>query len=448
MNDLKGMMDAAGDLDPEFNGGGILRFNYTEDNQVRDGVLLDVAVGDNGRIYIAGSVGTPLNSEYAITVLEADGSFAESFGVGGTLFGSFPGVRGRSSGRCIKVESDGVLLLGDVQIEKNGDVVRCPGVVRYLLDGTLDTAYGIQGYCIINPDFDDSSEQFMHPNFPANWSSYNDNTYLAVFRVAGEGTEMVVTCVDSEGHVVTRFGNKGTARVKDPRGPQLEQILVTADGIHLAGAFTGEGSTYSTFCRLDFSGALDVTFGQSGFTPRGVPFSFLYSLLQQRNKKILGVGRSVKEREEGEPAVPYLGALESLDKVGAIDAEFNGGRPLYTELSYATYWSLSAVQADGKIVTFGGFSDPREESFKRDEFAPLHPRHSGLSALSNGRLVLARFLEGGSFDTSFGRVKPGWIEFNLPGYSNIYALAIQQLDNKTVLVGTLGSEFIVLRFKG
>lgn len=441
---FKEFVGAAGDLDPEFNGGGILRFNYTEEDQVRLGGLYDVVVGGDERIYMAGSV---VGFEYAITVLNSDGSFAVDFGREGTLFGRFPGVAGSSFGDRIALENDHVLLLGSVEVEKSGREVRCPSVVRYDLSGNLDADYGTGGYCIINPDFHDGSDEFLPLEFSANWTSYDNKRYVSAFRVAGEGTEMVVTCLDADGHIVTAFGNEGIARIKHPRGPQLREILVKDDGVYLAGSFSRGGVGYLTFCRLTFSGELDETFGESGFTTIESPNSDIFSLVQQKNNKILGVGRSVKEEEEGDIFIRYVGALVSLDGEGGIDREFNGGKPLYTELSYSTVWGLGAVQSDGKIITFGMFSDPRDSRFVRGGFAPVLHRHADSQALSQRRLVLARFLEDGSFDTSFGRVKPGWIEFNLSENSNLNAMAAQP-DNKAILVGTLERDFIVLRFKG
>lgn len=441
---LRNSVASAGDLDPDFNGGGIVSFKFTEDGQVLDGVVFDVVVGADKRIYISG---TTLD-EYTITALEEDGSIVRSFGREGTVFASFSGQPDRSEGGVISITENRVFILGVFRVDMAGGSRLCPAIACHDLNGDLDSAYGINGYCIVNPVFSDAHPEFLVRGIRPNWVRFGNKVYVAGFRVVrGQFTEMVVSCVDASGQIDTEFGVAGTAIVQHARGPQFESITATQDGIYLAGGFSTNAVGFSTFCRLTYAGELDRSFGVEGFVTFETPFSFVYDLAVQKEQKLLGVGRHVADEQEGDVFIRYQGALVGFERDGRFDAEFNGGEPLYSSLNYVTAWTHGAVLQDGKIVAFGVHNDPREKvstGATEDMYISHQPE-----TLASGRLVVARFLRDGSFDTAFGREKQGWVTFNLGVRDVVYGMTVQP-DNKIVLVGNTveDSGYVVIRFKG
>lgn len=442
MNSQFSALISSGDLDESFNGGSVLTFRFYEGEP---GAAFDVAIGIDRRIYIAGTV----EGRFAIVVLNPDGSFAEDFAVNGVLLDSFFSAE-RSTGYRIAVEDDRVRILGTTQVLKDGVIRYCPAVASYRLNGVRDTAYGSDGYQIIDPDFADGDPRFMMSLWAPNWSVDNGKTYVAAFRLA-TGVSTVLTCLDRNGQFDTQFGaaRTGTVSVEHPRGAQLEYVRATPEGIYLAGSVDGANGV-GALCRVSVRGEIDSSYGEDGFTVFEGQYSEVMSLPDTGNPKLLTVGRHARI-ESGEIFIRHRGALRSFFADGSADKQFNNGDPVFTEINYSSGWYHSAVQEDGRILALGYASDPRASEVRRSRDVLTPARYNERSenvALPSPSFVLCRFLSDGAFDSSFGRGHKGWITFNINEDAYTEGMAVQA-DNAVVVVGSTGDGRVyAVRFKG
>jgi uncharacterized delta-60 repeat protein len=431
-----------GDLDESFNGGSVLTFRFYEREF---GTAFDVAIGPDQRIYIAGTV----VGRFAIVVLNPDGSFAEDFAVNGILLDSFFGAE-RSTGYRIAVDDDRVRILGTTQVLKEGVIRYCPAIASYRLNGLRDTAYGSDGYQVIDPDFEDGDPRFMMAKWAPNWSVDNGKTYVAAFRLAN-GLSTVLTCLDRNGQFDTQFGvvGTGTVSVTHPRGAQLECVRATSEGIYLAGSVDGANGV-GAVCRVSLRGEVDSSYGKVGFTVFEGLYSEVKSLPGTGNPRLLTVGRHARI-ESGEVFIRHRGALRSFDVDGSPDKKFNNGDPVFTEINYSTGWIHGAVQGDGRILVLGHASDPRPSEVRRSRDVLTPARYNEMSenmALPSPSFVLCRFLSDGALDSSFGREHKGWITFNINDGAYTEGMAVQA-DNAVVVVGDTGDGRVyAVRFKG
>ena len=441
MNSQFSALISSGDLDESFNGGRVLTFRFYEGETA---AAYDVAIGSDRRIYIAGTV----EGRFAIVVLNPDGSFAEDFAFNGILLDSFFGAE-RSTGFRIAVDDDRVRILGTTQVLKEGVIRYCPAVASYRLNGVRDTAYGSDGYQVIDPDFADGDLRFMEPRWAPNWSFDNGKTYVAAFRLAN-GLSTVLTCLDRNGQFDKQFGvaGTGTVNIKHPRGAQLDRVRATPEGIYLAGSVDGADGV-GALCRVSLRGEVDSSYGEDGFTVFEGHYSEVKSLPDTGNPTLLTVGRHA-DIESGD-FIRHRGALRSFVVDGSPDKKFNNGDPVFTEINYSTDWYHGAVQEDGRILAMGYASDPRPSDVlqSRDVLTPA--RYNEMSenrVLPSSSLALCRFLSDGALDSSFGREHKGWIAFNINENAYTGGIAMQE-DNAVVVVGTTGDGRVyVVRFKG
>jgi uncharacterized delta-60 repeat protein len=285
-----------------------------------------------------------------------------------------------------------------------------PTLVRYNLNGTLDTSFGSGG---------------------------------VVAQVAGLATDVKIQpdgkIVSTNGVSVIRYNADGTfdrtfGGGKGANAGQVgtglnsvgAQVILQADGkIVVAGASAPRKTrNYDlTLVRYNTDGTLDTTYGTGGKVIQH--FASSLSLDLERDTIHLAV----------DPGTGKIVAMVDLDASpqtlvrfntdGRLDTSFAGGAG-YESLSspYSPYLNLHAVaiQPDGRIVlvgTVGGTS-------------------------TAGDLALERYSASGALDTTFG--SGGFVVDSLPG--NEFGLSlILQPDGKIVVAGTQGGyNFLVARF--
>ncbi|WP_447788772.1 MULTISPECIES: delta-60 repeat domain-containing protein [Pseudomonas] len=421
-----------GDLDPSFNGGAAktLNFFYGDSSHARG-----VAVGRDGKIYMVGLGSAPGSNStyYAIAAFENDGTISEDFNHGNILIDHFHSNSTSAGANSISLVIDEqgnekILILGIADIAKDNKLAYCPAMARYHLDGTPDKSFGIDGYSIIYPSFEDGRFTFSF-NGEASWHITQQRIYIVTIRLVDTGASSVVVCTDLKGRLDNTFGSEGIAIIINPDfrgGTQLEKVWRIDNSIYLGGVMYF-GSPYSTVAKLNLDGSIDRGFGQQGFVVEQAYKADINSIGEQQSGKLLCAGRFHPEQEPG--FVLYQGMLRSFNATGGINPEFNGGEPVFTQLGDATIWSSLVVQNDGRIVVAG---------IRNEQFPDLNYQH-----------VLARFMPDGSFDSSFGRDGKGWIAFGRQG-SGVITIAVQ--NNGAIIVAGSTSDYesqaYIVRFKG
>jgi hypothetical protein len=122
----------------------------------------------------------------------------------------------------------------------------------------------------------------------------------------------------------------------------------------------------------------------------------------QPNQRILAIGEVL--------STPYEGVMVSLEPDGSPNIQFNGARPVYTQLDdKPTSWVGAAMQTDGKIVVAGAIQGSDAIHFDG---------------------VVARFQSNGTLDPVFNG--SGWTRTGFDKGDGVTAMTLQT-DNKTLL---------------
>lgn len=334
-----------------------------------------VAVQPDGKVVVAGYAQIGGVEDFAIVRYLADGTLDSAFGTGGVVTTAVGTFR--DYGRCVALQSDGkILVAGEVS---NGGAYDF-GVVRYLANGALDPAFGTGGIATI--------------------SLVSGNDYPKGVFVRGDGkivvagaanTDFGVARLNSNGSPDTSFGTAG--KVVTDFGTSsfdyAEAALMQSDGkIIIAGRVSTATRGYDFgLIRYQESGALDTTFGTGGkvSTPvgGGTMEDICYDLAQQSDGKIIAVGDSVSSGSEI-VVVRYMPS-------GSVDTTFaTGGIGSYAISNSANHGRAVAVQSDGAIVVAGYANSQGDTDF-----------FGCIRLLSNGTADPS-FGSSGLFGTTFG----------------------------------------------
>jgi uncharacterized delta-60 repeat protein len=217
----------------------------------------------DGKILIAGD-NTDLtgNTNFSLARFNTDGSLDSNFGDHGKITTSLS--RYWSSVSSVITQSDGKIIVGGTSSSLpagygDGQVF---AVVRYNLDGTLDSTFNGNGKVLTPVN--------IYANGIADIALQNDGKILAAGYAYNSGTANAFAVVrynvdgsldtsfDSDGKVITPFGDKGSFS---------SSIKVQSDGkILVAGQDLGEENSSQTLrfdlLRYNSDGSLDTTFSE------------------------------------------------------------------------------------------------------------------------------------------------------------------------------------------
>ena len=129
-----------GAADPSFGSNG----RVVVDGGNRSNAAVAAELQLDGRVVGCGyldTVDNPLNADYWLVRLAADGSLDASFGNGGTVTKEFDGWRFENANACELLPDGRILVVGSSGNPGSAD----QGVVRFLADGRVDTTFGTAG---------------------------------------------------------------------------------------------------------------------------------------------------------------------------------------------------------------------------------------------------------------------------------------------------------------
>ncbi|WP_095121345.1 hypothetical protein [Pseudomonas sp. Irchel s3f10] len=417
MNDSKRLAQDDVALDKDFADAGIflLDLPHLGRQSILNGIQAQYS-STAERLYFTGEVrASAADSMYLSGCLKPDGTLDPDFGENGVTSGNFL-VRTQSAGTSITVLPDGkILLVGRVL----GQSV--PALARFTSNGTRDLEFGgDDGYVILRmPDAAEDSVQRAASDMNESQDSstsvvpLDDGKILVVrtYVVTHQAdTRAYLFLLNSNGSLDTSFNHKGYVQVIYPGADQthvkLRSGFVDKDGtIVVAGSLRPTAlSGVPLMARYTRDGQPDPRFGSGGFftTAQDLSeFGQLNSVIGQPNNRLLGIGAT----NDGQ------GLLISLEPDGKYNIQFNGAKPLLTQLGqHITYWTAGAMQPDGKIVLCGAIK-PADQS-------------------SPG--AVARLLSDGKLDETFhGR---GWASTQVNDMTTFNALTLQS-DGKIVVAG-------------
>jgi uncharacterized delta-60 repeat protein len=410
---------ADGDLDPTFNGTGIV----TTDNASFE-YATDLVIQPDGKIVVAGSAGT--SSFFNGTLLDfqlarynPDGSLDTTFGSGGIVTTDIDEL---DTLEAVALQPDGrIVVTGATRpIAADSELA----LVRYNADGSLDTTFGSGGIVRIDIEGTEPAQDLViQPDgrIVVAGGSYDlllETYFFTVYRFATNGS------------FDATFGSGGIAIAPSSGsavGHVAYGVALQADGrIVVAGTgVTEAGATDFTVARFNTDGSFDTTFGIGGYASTDVSGTgeddVARDLVIQPDGKIVVAGYPTESDEGAAFGVTRYNAD------GSPDTTFGAGGVVVTTIAGDTQADGIALGAGGTIVVAG-------------------------KALAI--LRVARYDSNGSLDPSFGA--SGIVTTPVGSDSAANAVAIQSdgkivvagLGNRNLVFPDFFSDFAVVRYQG
>jgi uncharacterized delta-60 repeat protein len=127
-----------GSLDTSFDSDG----KVTTDFNSSSDIAASLAIQNDGRIVVAGTSASSLNADFALARYNLNGSLDTSFGTGGKVTTDFNS--GNDTAYDLAIQSNGrIVVAGQIKIGSGSDWNFA--LVRYNLNGSLDTGFGTNG---------------------------------------------------------------------------------------------------------------------------------------------------------------------------------------------------------------------------------------------------------------------------------------------------------------
>ncbi|HEY0047591.1 MAG TPA: T9SS type A sorting domain-containing protein [Flavobacterium sp.] len=241
------------------NSNGVLDFTFGINgikNLSSHMTIFNQYVLDDNKILIAGHNSTDggnggNNLDYALARLNEDGSLDASFGVNGV---SNAGAMGTST---LNEQLNNVSILPDGKIIAYGITNDDVKLLRYNIDGSLDTSFNQNGMAV----FGDS-----YSNIPYHMEVSNGYIYI-LYDSYFENHPFTISRVTLDGHLDTAFGENGLVVTDLPYYTNFQKMKVQTDGkVLLAGRFTVDNYDLSVFTlvRYNGEGSIDSSFGNQG----------------------------------------------------------------------------------------------------------------------------------------------------------------------------------------
>ncbi len=404
-------LNTGGFLDRTFDTDGYLNTNFSP-GPVSSDEARDVAIQSDGKIVVTGYARINFNDHLAVARYNPDGSLDETFNnsFGGRKAIPIPGFSNRpTAGESVSLLSDGRILT-----MANGSLY------QFTSDGSLDTTFDGDGVLKFGGLVKTS---FIQPDGKIIAAGSTGIQFL-VMRFATDGSRDVTFSLD--GSVETGFGpsiDEAKGSVLQPNG----KLIVVGQSLRAFG-----------IARYNANGSPDLRFSQDGrttidFGPTTAE-SGAADVAVQPDGKIIVVGFV---RFKGSTSWSSQFAVVRLNVDGSLDTTFSGDGIAITDVGDFGSANAIALQTDGRIVVGGsGFGQyftlaryntdgSPDRTFSGDGIAKIAGVNNASSIsevriLPDGKLLavgnfftynsskygsalmLARFNDNGTIDTSFG----------------------------------------------
>lgn len=416
-----------------------------------------VAIQTNGRILVAGSSIHPTNPDFVIARYLTNGTLDTSFhgdGVVTTDLGSY------DLANTLVIQPNGRILVVGSQSFPGSSPTRI-AVARYLINGSLDTSFDVDGTATYIVTGSSSSGAFSAVVQPDNRIVVVG--YASIFHPnVTSNSDFVVMRLNPSGSLDQTFDSDGYQTIGFGEGPggsseQANSVAIQADGrLVISGYGRVNYQDSLAITRLNANGSLDTSFSGDGRQLR--PVGGFISGIPNTN-----VGNSTTILNNGKIVVPGGRSFQRFHANGAFDTTF--GAPVYGSHEGVRFegTAISTVRsADGKYLVGGTrhglFSVGRfnadgspDLTFSSNGFAETETASSRDTATKSllqpdGKIVVvgqsrrtisaARYLPDGKLDQSFGI--GGRKTIALPDqYLDSTATDVAlQADGKLVITGT------------
>ncbi len=381
-----------------------------------DDGAMSVAIQLDGKIVVAGTSDNGSNYDIAVVRYNINGSLDTAFGSGGKVTTAIG--NGDDTASSLAIQADGkIVVAGRSYNGSNNDIA----LIRYNSNGSLDTAFGTGGKVTtaIGYGIDLAYAVAIQTDgkiVVAGGSNNASNEDFALVRYNSNGS--LDTTFGTGGKVTTAIGNGDD---------EASGLAIQADGkIVVVGGFKNGSNWNSVLARYNSNGSMDTTFGTGGKVTAAIGNGgdFANAVAIQPDGKIVAAGYSNNGSNDDI-------ALLRINSNGSPDTTFGTGGKVLTPVSVNGNDGAFAMrlQPDGKIVVTG---------------------YSGyIENVSKQNIPVVRYNSNGSLDTAFGT--DGKVTTAIgSGDSSGNAIAIQS-DGKIIVAGESqydGSDwdFAVMRY--
>jgi uncharacterized delta-60 repeat protein len=359
----------------------------------------------DSKILLCGTSG----SSIVVTRLNTNGTVDTAFGSNGVVTTS---QSYQLTAATISYQPAGTSIQNPAKIVVAGQTNTDSFIVRYNIDGSLDTSFNGTGELVLHIG---NAGSACGISFHFSQSA-PDRIYVGGYYSSGFGFNFYfyVARLLLNGSLDTAWGNSGVASNQLPATPNG---MDTANGkIVLAGTTSSlSGPSDFALAKFNFSdGSIDTTFNGTGkrIDDIGNETQVASAVAIQADGKIVAGGSRFSQ----------YASLYRFNADGSFDTSFNGTGWLYlTDKSAA---NAVAVQPDGKIL-LGGYDTSS----------------SGVNSF-----LVARFNSDGTPDTTFNGSGMAITPIDIYGLDYAYALVLQP-DGKIVLSGaSYNNSFSTYRF--
>src|SRR6266404_8672109 len=267
-----------GNFDPGFGAGGTVTTDFLRGGEDH---AYAIAIQTDEKIVVAGG-----NSGYfAVARYNPDGSLDSSFGNGGKVVTAF-GTRS-STANAVSLQSNGkIVVVGSVVVnDRNGQDF---ALARYNADGSLDPSFDGDGK--ITTHLGDMSDGRHGAGAVAIQPADGKIIAAGVAYRNGTGRDFALARYNPDGSLDTAFGVEGKVTTDfNGQGEEISGIALMPDGRIVAAGTTAFKSNMFAVVRYTFDGSLDTGFGMGGRVVTGSQY-LATAVALQSDGKIVVVG--------------------------------------------------------------------------------------------------------------------------------------------------------------
>jgi len=400
------VLAASGDLDPTFDGDGLVTNHIVPSAPSRGDEANGVIVQPDGKIVAVGYTYIPSSTtqDFAVARYNVDGSLDSTFSSDGLLTTNYKGIETAFN---VAVQANGkIVVAGQVCASPTTKGACDAALARYNSNGTLDTSFSTDGK--VATDYGGSINDAkggiaIQPDgkILVGGSMYN-----------GKDNDFAIYRYHANGNLDTTFSNDGKAKIGFGVGryDSVEDIVLQSNGKILVAGSTCNANKENcdwAILRLNSNGTLDKTFSGDGLliTNLGANDKAWGVALDPVNERIVVVGTKYTSTQS------YF-AVARYTTTGGLDTTFRStGKFAFSVLSGSdSSTSDVLVLANHKIVITGSAKNGSLSDF-----------------------ALVRLNGNGDFDTTFNGNGKVTIDFGGDDFG--LGIGLQPSDGSYVLAG-------------
>jgi len=313
-----------------------------------------IAVQPDGKIVAVGfsspAVGPSL--DFVLVRYESTGRIDRQFGDNGRVLTDFTGTGSTDEAFGVAIDSIGRIVVAGYSSSTVGVDL---AVARYNPDGTPDNSFSSTGKVLTDFGGSDAATAVA--------IDWNDKIVVAGYSNAGGTSDFAVVRYNVDGTLDTTFNATGRVLtdIGVGSGDFATSAVIQLDGkIVVGGLSDASGIPYDfTLVRYNPNGSLDLSFNTTGKVLTDFSGSGSYDALQalaiQSDGKIVAAGDSVSGGGSSLAVARYT-------TTGILDGMFNATGKVLTAFASGNVSAQAVViQSDGKIVAAGSFDDGNRE---------------------------------------------------------------------------------------